>query len=342
MNTQIKTLAGTVLMGSMALVGCNSSDDSSPAPQTSQVSLGLSDAPVEGLSNVFVEIDYIELRRGGEITRIDTFMDDDIDEDSDTFTIDLLAHQGTDRKIVFEDLELVVGEYQGLRLGVKPNQSYVVETEGGLEKQIKVPSNVLKLGGFEITDQSTQTFVVEFDLRQAMTYNPGPDRYILKPRGVRIVGVEDAATLAGTITTLDSMNTLGICADKADAEVGNIAYLYAGHDLNSANLGDVFVRDDASSEDDAEVVEVVAPVPEQIIAPFAATAIDETGAYLFAYLPAGNYTLALSCDAADDDPLAWNQIPIPAPDVPAALVEITLSAGQAGVHNFTFEAAQPE
>src|SRR3990167_2033550 len=211
MNTQLKTLAGAVLMGSIVLAGCNSSDDSTP-PRTSQVSLGLSDAPVENLSEVVVVIDYIELRRnGGEVTLIDTFMDDDVDEESDTFTINLLDYQGEANKLVFEDLELEVGEYQDLRLGVVPNESYVIEAEDDDERPIKVPSNELKLGGFEITDRSTQTFVVEFDLRQAMTYNPGPpgpDRYILKPRGVRIIGVEDAATLTGTITTPATMNTL--------------------------------------------------------------------------------------------------------------------------------------
>ena len=38
-----------------------------------------------------------------------------------------------------------------------------------------------------------------FDLRKAMTYNPGPDRYILKPTGVRVVEVETAASISGEV-----------------------------------------------------------------------------------------------------------------------------------------------
>lgn len=340
MNTQLKTLAGAALLSTFALAGCNSSDDDDDAPapqQTSQVSLGLSDAPVEDLSEVVVVIDYIELRRaGGAVTRIDTFMDDDVDEESDTFTINLLDYQGETNKLVFEDLELVVGEYQDLRLGVDPNESYVVETEGGAERPIKVPSNELKLGSFEITDRSTQTFVVEFDLRQSMTYNPGPDRYILKPRGVRIIGVEDAATLTGTITTPATMNTLGVCAGKDDAAVGNVAYLYAGHDLNTDNLGDMFVREDEA--EDGVPAEEDTDVPVNMVAPFASAPIGTDGSYLFAELPAGNYTLALSCMAADDDPVHWDEIAIPSPDEDNAVVEVTLADGEDEVHDFTFVA----
>lgn len=345
MNTQLKALAGAALISSIALAGCNSSDDDAPAPQqTSLVSLGLSDAPVEDLSEVVVVIDYIELRRaGGAVTRIDTFtkdgiddVDDGINEEADTFTINLLDYQGEANKLVFEDLELVVGEYQDLRLGVDPNESYVVETDGGAERPIKVPSNELKLGSFEITDQSTQTFVVEFDLRKAMTYNPGPDRYILKPRGVRIIGVEDAATLTGTITTPATMNTLGVCADKDDATVGNVAYLYAGHDLNPDNLGDMFVREDEA--EDGVPAEEDTDVPVSMVAPFASAPIGTDGSYLFTELPAGNYTLALSCMAADDDPVHWDEIAIPSPDEDNALVEVTLLAGDDEEHDFTFVA----
>ena len=48
-----------------------------------------------------------------------------------------------------------------------------------------MPSGELKLGGFSVSATSSQIFVEGFGLRQAMTYNPGPDRYILKSRGVK-------------------------------------------------------------------------------------------------------------------------------------------------------------
>lgn len=336
MKTQLKALTAAIVMAGMTLSGCGSSSDSSEQ-STSSVSLALSDAPVENLSEVVVVIDYIEVRRNsGDVLRIEQFLDDD-DEDTDleeSFTINLLEYTGAEQKLVFEDRELLVGAYQDLRLGIDDENSYVIETEGDERKTLKVPSDELKLGGFEITDRSTQTFVVEFDLRQAMTYNPGPDRYILKPRGVRIIGVEEAATLAG-IVDLDEMNSLGVCEGKEDKTVGNVAYLYAGHDLDTAKLGDMFVRDDQA--EDGVPAEEDPDVPGDIIAPFASTPIEADGDYLFAELPAGNYTVALSCMAFNDDPVNWDEIAIPSPDVAGAVVEVTLTAGYLTDQGFTFQ-----
>jgi hypothetical protein len=64
-----------------------------------------------------------------------------------------------------------------------------------------------------------------------------------------------------------------------------------------------------------------------------------SGSFFFSYLPAGSYTLALSCRAASDDPVLYQPetIIIPAPSGHADSVsELTLNAGEDAVLAFGF------
>jgi hypothetical protein len=57
--------------------------------------------------------------------------------------------------------------------------------------------------------------------------------------------------------------------------------------------------------------------PDEAIEPFAAASVVEDGeglwSYTFAYLPAGDYTLAFSCDAQNDDPELFDGVTLPFP-----------------------------
>lgn len=327
----------SVISLAVALAACGSSG-SSDAISASDVSLRFSDAPVGELENVVITVDQIIFRRdGAEDVVVDTFTSDELDdgmggdtgiEDADTFTIDLLEVQGNDNRLVLDSVMLPVGEYQDLRLVVLDediNHSYVKEQGDDTLKDLKVPSDGLKLGAFEVAAQNTQTFVVEFGLQQAMTYNPGPDRYILKPRGVRIVRLEEATSIEGVVDLAElTMNQACV------GSTASMAYLYAGHDLDASLLGDVFVRED-SDPLEPDMPEQDDNVPENIIAPLVASAITEregeagTGDYIFSYLDAGEYTVAISCLAAEqlDDPVLYDGLSIPLPA--GELVEVTLA-----------------
>lgn len=299
--------------------GSNGSNDNANA--TSDVSIRFSDAPVDDVTSVVITVDKIVFNRAGEDIVVDTFTSTELGiDDADTFQIDLLDVRGNENLLVLDLVELPVGEYQNLRIEVVDedvNASYVDEN-GGARKLIKVPSGELKLGAFTVGDLSSQTFVIEFGLRQAMTYNPGPERYILKPRGVRIVRLADASSISGQVNLAD-IHLDAACSAKPDQTIGNVAYLYAGHDLDADLLGDVFVRTD----EDVQNPEIDPTVPANIIAPLVATTIDGvTGNYLFSYLNAGDYTVAISCLAADDDPVNYDEIVIPAPS--NALIEVSL------------------
>jgi hypothetical protein len=230
--------------------------------------------------------------------------------------------QGSDNQIIVEEIELEAGEYSQLRLSVIDediNYSYVEETTGEI-KELKVPSDGLKLGGFTVESAGVQVFVLEFDLRKAMTANGRPGeyfRYILKPTGVRVVEVETAASISGTVdTSLFDSNIP--CDSKLDPAEGNIIYIYKGQGLVTENLADNFDSTDESAPADA-------------IAPYTSREAAADGSYDITYLPAGDYTLAFSCEAEDDNPGLYDGIVIPSPET--EIVELTLSEGESKTCN---------
>lgn len=293
------------------LIGCEPDSGVETAP----VTIAVSDAAVGDLDAVVITIDRITLNRPGHDIVIDSFPDDEGGEDTDTITVDLLELRGTDYKVIVDAMDLEVGRYQNIRLSIideDVDRSYVDETGGG-RKPIKVPSNELKLGGFEVGSGGPHVFVLEFPLTKAMTYNPGPDRYILKPRGVRVVDVEEAALISGRVDP-GLFDGDAPCDLKPDGTSGNVVYLYTGHDLDLDALGDMF---DPDLDPDAA---------DNLIEPYTSELVAEDGSYLIAYLPAIDYTLAFSCDAEDDDPDVDDGIVIPTPM--DQWVEISLAPGE--------------
>lgn len=327
MNRNFRNI-GLSLAVILGLAACGSGGSNDSGTATSDVSIRFSDAPIGELDKVVITVDKLIFNREGTDIEVDTFTSEELSlTDSDTFQIDLLEVQGLNNKLVLDSVTLPVGDYQNLRIKVLDGDTdltYVVE-EGSVEqKELKVPSGELKLGQFSVSNDSSQTFVVEFALNQAMTYNPkkgmgGKDRYILKPRGVRVVRLEDASHIAGVVDWA-SINAREGCTEVVDPATEYRVYLYAGHGLDTNLLGDLFVRQD----DSTQFNEFDPDVPADIIAPVASAPIDGgTGEYLFSYLKPGNYTLAISCAAAVDDPVIFDAITIPAPA--EQLIELELN-----------------
>lgn len=317
----ILTACGGSEGGANFTLGAGGSNNS----QTGTVSIGISDAPVDDVKQVVVEIDAITLRKNGaDDIVIDRFTSTDLGiSDADSFQIDLLAYQGSRQAIVIENLEVTAGNYSDLVLSVLDediNRSYVIELDDE-QKAIKVPSDTLKLGAFTVTADGVQTFTVEFNLRQAMTYRPGPEVYNLKPRGIRLQDNDGDRKISGDVDPA-LFDTTSPCSEKLDPTVGNMVYLYEGHDLSVDDLADVFDADDDS---------LSTAIPAAAIAPFAVEAVVETSPgrweYEFAFLPGGDYTLAFSCDAGSDDPVEYDGLTLPLPS--DQLIEVT--AGDANV-----------
>jgi hypothetical protein len=311
-------------MGSLLAMMAIACGDGGGGGATAPVSFGISDAPIEGLESVVITIDRITLNRpGNDDVIIDRFTNEDLGVfDEETITVDLLDYRGEDNLLIVGPVELDVADFQNLRLEIIDEDISLtyVEEFGGTIRPLKVPSGELKLGRFEVEDSGDQTFILEFGLRKAMTYNPGPDRYILKPRGVRVVEVARGTSIEGFVEA-NLFNGAPPCDEKTDPPDGNVMYLYQGTGLDPADFADDF---DPEIDLDAAA---------SYLEPFATETVAADGSYLFSYLPAGNYTLAFSCDAVDDDPGFDDDIIIPSPE--GEIVEIVMSPGERWECDFT-------
>lgn len=308
------TLTKALVTASLPLLLAACSDsDSDPY---SRVDFSVSDAPVEGLSAVMIAFDQLEfIHADGERT----FHDIDGYEQ-----INLLEYPDTQSALIISDIALRTGEYKNLIIHIRPEQAlnYVIKiATPGVEEDLKQPSNKLKLGSFTVTDEAVQAFTIEFDLRQALVLrgnNSNNNGYNLKPHGVTIIANEDAASLNGSVAA--SLLDTGSC----DAAAGNIVYLYQGKELAISALADNFDLLDSEFDDGGLSA-------AGFIAPYASTGVDEFNHFAFGFLPAGDYTLAFSCSAVDDDPVQFDGLTIPDPVVPNPMekvAEINLSAGE--------------
>jgi hypothetical protein len=284
---------------------------------TGTVTLAIADALVDNIDSVVITVDKVILRRdGGSDVVVERFTIPALGlTDSDTFQIDLLDYRNGQRLLIVDDLVVPAGNYSQLILQVLDddvNYSYV-DTLGN-RVPIKQPSEQLKLGGFTVNANGVYGYTLDFDLRKAMTYNPGPDRYILKPRGVRVVDEQLVTTLQGRVDS-SILNLDPGCMNKADPLAGNVVYLYQNHNL-SGSLVDVYDPDVASG------------VPAGAVNPYASATVyrasDSSWRYHFGFLPAGDYTLAFACHAEGDYADTYDHVAIPQPGTQRT--ELTLTA----------------
>ena len=187
-------------------------------------------------------------------------------------------------------------------------------------RPLNLAGSALSLPGVTLTS-GDGTVTITFGLARALQFRESSDDYLLAEDGIR---VQDNATSASLTGRVDSalFDTEAPCDEKEDPESGNRIYLYPAIDLNDDQLGDVFTTD--SSND----------IPDDTVAPYAvATLLEDglTGAWQYAlgFLPAGDYTLAFSCDAGDDDAVDYDGIEIPLPGSQSS--ELELQEGESDV-----------
>ncbi len=294
---------------------CNDNGGDNNAPAL--LSLGLSDAIPETLKQLVVEVDSITFKRSGAAdVVVDTFtIPDQGITDADTFQINLLEYRGAKQLVVIENLELETGFYNEILiaiLGDDINRSYAQEADDSL-KEVTVTNSVLSLPGISLSSGS-QFFTVEFSLAQALLYQSSSGRYLLTTSGIRIQNNVTAASLSGSVDR-SLFNTVSPCSEKSDPEDGNRIYIYQGTGLNSNQLADVYTSDSS-----------ITP-PDNALAPFAVASLVEntftnTWEYAFGFLPAGDYTLAFSCNTSSDNAVIFDNLTVALPE--EQLYEITL------------------
>lgn len=174
---------------------------------------------------------------------------------------------------LFTDEELPAGQYTGVRLLFDDDvdQNVVVTLESDFPL-------VLEDGDFaaidfrvEEDDDSEEAFTLMLDLRQSLRFDATNEEYTLAPR-LRAVRTEDAARIEGDVTFS--------CPTGTSLSTGGAVYAFQGQDVQPDDLDGL--------------------TPE----PLATTRIDDVllvlPRYELRFLPAGDYTLSVTCRGDED------------------------------------------
>lgn len=278
----------SVILGvaSLALAACSGGSPGTASTERpagmAELSVSLMDAPVDDVTEVHVEITKLTLKPEGDGPAFDLPMVES------PITVDLLELTEDDAALLVDGALIAPGDYAWLSMDVNARidgvtDSYVV-TDNDAWEEIFVPSGRVRLvSGFEATGNEALMLIFDWDLRKGLVHPPGLGGYILKP-AFRVIGTEAFGRLSGTIdmaTVLLAANDCNADNDVADYDVGNTVYIYEGLDV---------VPDDVDEEGDVAPLATVDALLND----------DSTGYEYSTLLPFGDYTVAFSCQAAND------------------------------------------
>jgi len=269
-----------------ALVGCSGggSSSSDSAARPARLSVSLMDAPVDGVTAVYVTITSMWIKPQGNGPAVQLPLE------NAPRKVNLLELTDTNAAILIDEAVIEPGAYEWLAMDIAAERnvrdSYVLTETGGEEEiELRVPSGRVRLvGGFDVPPNETLRLLFDWDMRQGLVYPPGQGQYLLKP-AFRMLEVTAYGVLQGTIaaatigTSLDPATNNCAADDKVDLTVGNVVYVFA----SGVTPNDVDGTDDA-------------------IATIKATR-NAAGDYAYrTLLEPGTYTVVFSCEAGNDEP----------------------------------------
>lgn len=199
-------------------------------------------------------------------------------------SIDLLSLQGTLFTSLISEQVIPTGKYTSIRLHVNAQDGVhdtYIQLDDGSEHELFIPSGSqsgLKINSsFELSETDDLHLMIDFDLRKSVVLSN--NEYKLRPT-LRMVDMSDVEHISGSIDA----PFLGAphCSDS-DPNTGNAVYLFEGHDI---------AADDIDNHN---------PNP---LSSAAVNLNPATGQYEYtlAFIPPGEYTLAFTCQADEDDP----------------------------------------
>ena len=255
--------------------------DGGGSASTSTLNLGLTDAPVSGVTKVWIQFTGVEVKPAGG-NAIDFMF-------SPEKGFDLLSLQGGTTATFLNGTAIPAGQYQWVRLMVdtKPGASYVMDSTG--QHDLTIPSGAetgLKLiQGFTMPVGGVASFTVDFVLSKSLIAPQGlsPD-YLLKPV-LRLVDNTRVGTISGTFQA-STLSAQSNCGTRPP-----VVYVYAGA---AAQPDDIYNPPTGTTDTD------LASAAEPLTTATAALNSMNDYAYSIAFLPAGTYTVAFTCDP--DDP----------------------------------------
>ncbi|MCL7946136.1 DUF4382 domain-containing protein [Marinobacter sp. ATCH36] len=274
MNHSLKLFTVTALASALAACGGSGGGDSG---STGTASFNLTDAAVDSVQEVNLTIVGLELQPAdGERISFE------VNNPENLQNINLLDLQDGAVETLLADQELPSGSYEWIRLKLGDESTFSVIDDNGGTNDLFVPSGNqrgLQTSGFVVPAGGSANFTIDFDVRKSLINPPGLNSYLLKPV-LRLVDNAEVGTIKGTIG-----QTLLATCDNANAYAGGV-YIFEGTDVTPDDLG---------SENEPLVV---APVD---------TEIGEYD-YTAAFLPAGDYTVAYTCDMDERQDAEGNMI----------------------------------
>jgi hypothetical protein len=269
-QTRLLGLVGLLAATAFGLSACGGGG----AGDTGQMKLAVADAPVDGAQAVVVKFTGIELTANSGSPVDITF--------TQPKTIDLLNQSGTASAVLF-DQPIPTGSYGQIRLMVvadgNPSNSYITLSDGTMHG-LQVPSGSetgLKLvSGFTVPSSGVVDYTIDFDLRQAITCPPGQATACTLKPAERLVDNTTVGNIQGVVsnTLVPSGCTPGV-------------YLYSGTVTAPEDMNSTASPSDTNQPLASKVPVANSPTPYY---------------YQFTFLSPGTYTVAFTCQAAQDNP----------------------------------------
>lgn len=254
----------------LLLVACGGSGSSSSAG-SGQLSIGLTDAPVDNADAVVISFGALTLKpQSGEA--IDIVLDE-------ALTVNLLDYQGDNRVMLLDGYEIAAGEYNWMRLSIVEADSYI-EIEGQ-QFALEIPSAAqsgLKLNrGFTIAVATVTDFTLDFDLRKSV-HQEGAGDYKLRPT-IRVVDSLVVGSIAGAVAA--ELIASELCNNGDNNDIGNTVYIFESADQ---------IPQDVQGVDGDPLASVMVNF----------NAETENYEFLAGFIAAGEYTMAFTCDGSID------------------------------------------
>jgi len=321
-----------------SLIGCGSSgsNSSSGGSSTGELNISVTDGPVDNASSVIVEFTGVTIQPASGVrldfdfwecseTNIPCVVDTDCTGSTNVCIvtprqIDLLALNGGGSDTILDGVTVPSGHYSWIRLKVNTvcdtMDSYIeIPNDINSPYSLWVPSGSqtgLKLvQGFDVPAGGISSFTIDFDLRKSVNNPEGrgqgncPDDYKLKP-ALRLVDNTDVGSISGTVSS-------GLIAD-ASCSGGNVVYVFEDHGITPDDVDEIYPDPVTSA-----MVNLDIGTQEYV--------------YKAAFLSSGNYTIAFTCQAGNDDSEVdetgtQNEITF------VGTTNVAVSAGNETIHNF--------
>lgn len=258
------------------VAACGGGGSGSGSGSTGTVSFGVTDAPATDLSNVTIA--FTELRLKPENGNWIEFSVDGFEQ------INLLDLQGGLTEPLITDEEVPAGNYTELRLIIDTENSFVKkESTADAQYTLAVPSGEqsgLKLkGDFLVAADTTTNFTIDFDVRKSIVDPQGNALadFMLKP-SLRLVNNLEVGSISGQVDYAQIRSTRSADETLANCEYEGSVYVYAGADVTPTDLN-------VNNEEGNPLM----------VVPVEADQDSVFYNYTAAFLPAGDYTIAYSC-----------------------------------------------